>query len=498
MAVFQPRTFPDFFERMLNRVVARTDLTDLEVGGVLTTLVGAMARELDDMSYQITAVRDLWDIDTATGIDLDARAIDCNPDEITRKGETYASGTVIFGRSDTTADVTVPAGTLVAVFGGEPVYKTSASVIIAAGNTESASTAVVATVTGTGSNIDAADAAPPLNTTGIGEIVVNVAGVDTVYNDTSCAGGTDEESDAESRGTPDALKFAVLGVAVDDHGRIVIAEVEELPTPNYGQVYVWVDDGNGTTEVVEETGLFADGTEEVVIDPAAGGEIRVYLANHALVEGGGPVIKWKDHHDYSGNGVDSINELVEGVWGDAVGSYDYIMNYATGKITIFPMGPTTIPDEALSADGVAGLQQGDALFAEYRYFGGLIAEAQKIIDGDPTDRDNYPGYRAAGVYVQVRAPVVYWQIIEASLVISSGYDTATATASAMVAIEQYINSLTINGDVIFSEMVAAVQAIEGVFDVTFMKPDQTDSNPNVLIGDGEVARTRSADITISG
>ena len=507
MAVFTPKTFPEFFQRMLNRVVARTELTDLEVGGVLTTIVGAVARELDDMSYQMVALRELWDLDTATGIDLDARAVDCNPDEITRNGAVKAAGSVVFGRTNTAASVTVPAGTLVALVGGTPTYTTNADVILGVGVATSASTAVTAVVPGSEGNCDPADTSIP---TGISEIVVNVAGIETVHNDTACSGGRDQESDSElreriraylrslPRATPDALKAAVLGVEVTGYGRIVTAQVEELPTPNYGQVNVWIDDGNGTTEFSTSTGTFALATEEVVIDPAIGGEIRLYLDHHALVPAVAPTVKWKDHHDYSGNGVDAIVELTEGEAGDGATTYDYIVNYATGKITLNPKGPSLIPDAATSTDSVAGLQSGDALYAEYTYYLGLISEAQKIIDGDPDDRTNYPGYRAAGVYVQVKAPTVYWQVIEASMVLVSGYDTSTVIAAAQTAIIQYINSLGVNGDVIFSELVAAVHAVEGVFDVTFQSPDQTDTNPNTIIGDGELARTRLSDMTISG
>lgn len=503
MAQFSPRTFDDFFQRMLHRIVARTELSDLEVGGVLTTIVGAVARELDALSFQIVALQDLWDLETATGEDLDRRAADANPDEIVRQGAVAAAGTVKFGRTDTTSSVSVPAGTIVAVVGGEPQYTTSVPTTLGVGIAESAAVAVVASVPGSAGNIDAADPAIP---TGIAELVVNVAGIDTVFNDTSCTGGQDSETDQQlrerirtylrslPRATPDALKFAVLGTSVTGFGRIVVAEVEELPVPNYGQVNVWVDDGQGTTEVIDDN----IGTPETVIDPAIGGEIRLNLDHIALYEATPPIVVWKDHHDYSGNGVDSLNTLVEGDPGDAAGTYDYLVNYATGKITVAANGPNSIPDAATSTDGVEGLQPGDALTAEYSWYSGLIAEAQKIIEGDPLDRDNYPGYRAAGTYVRVVPPTVYWQIITATCVIEEGYDAATVAAAASAAVEQYVNSLTINGDVIFTELVNAVQEIPGVFDAYFTSPDQTAANPNVIIGFGELARTSTSYISISG
>ena len=503
MAQFEPRTFDDFLQRMVNRVVARTELSDLEVGGVLTTILGAVARELDGISYQIVALQDLWDLETAAGEDLDRRAADANPDAITRNGAVSAAGTVVFSRTDTTASVTVPDGTQVAVVGGDPVYTTNVAVTISAGVADSASVAATAVVAGSAGNCAAGDASIP---SGVAEIVVNVAGVDTVINDTAFTGGQDEETDQQlrerirsylrslPRGTPDALKFAVLGVSVTGYGRIVVVEVEELPEPNYGQVTVWVDDGNGTTEVIEDN----SGSAETVIDPAIGGEIRLSLDHGAVYDAVAPVVVWTDHNDYTGSGVDSLHTLVQGEAGDTAGTYDYLLNYATGVVTLEPNGPSGIPDASTSTDDVDGLQPGDALTAEYSWYGGLIAEAQRIIDGDPLDRENYPGYRAAGTFVRVLPPTVYWQLIEGTVVLIEGYDSATVTAACAAAIEQYVNSLSINGDVIYSELVNACMDVPGVFDVAFTTPDQTAANPNVIIGSGELARTSTAYITISG
>lgn len=506
MPVFAPKTFPDFFERMLARVVARTALTDLESGGVISTVCGGVARELDDISYQIVALQNLWDLDTATGADLDARAADANPDEISRQAAVAATGTVVFGRTNTAAAVTVPIGTIVAVVGGSPTYQTTAAVTLGIGVAESAAVGIVAVEAGSAGNCDPADltATPP---TGILEIVVNLAGIETVRNDTSCAGGQDRESDQSlrnrvraylrslSRGTPEALRSAVLGVTVSGYGRIVIADVEELAVPNYGKVYVWIDDGTGNTGFTANNG----GAAETVIDPAAGGEIRLDLSRNALVPTIPPVVTWRDHNNYNGAGVDVIHTLQIGVPGvDLPAAYDYSVNYASGRITINPGGPTGIPDAATSTANVAGLQPGDALFAAYTYYEGLIAEAQKIIDGDPADRTNYPGYRAAGTYVEVRPPTVYIQAIAATITLEPGYEYATVSAQAAAALERYVNGLSINGDVILSELVNAAQSVAGVFDVVFSQPDQTAPNPNVIIGAGELARTSSAQITLTG
>lgn len=264
MPVFAPKTFPDFFERMLARVVARTALTDLESGGVISTVCGGSPRVRRHFISNCRPSKSLGS-DTATGADLDARAADANPDEISRQAAVAATGTVVFGRTNTAAAVTVPIGTIVAVVGGSPTYQTTAAVTLGIGVAESAAVGIVAVEAGSAGNCDPADltATPP---TGILEIVVNLAGIETVRNDTSCAGGQDRESDQSlrnrvraylrslSRGTPEALRSAVLGVTVSGYGRIVIADVEELAVPNYGKVYVWIDDGTGNTGFTANNG----------------------------------------------------------------------------------------------------------------------------------------------------------------------------------------------------------------------------------------------------
>jgi uncharacterized phage protein gp47/JayE len=128
----------------------------------------------------------------------------------------------------------------------------------------------------------------------------------------------------------------------------------------------------------------------------------------------------------------------------------------------------------------------------------LIAEAQKVIDGDPDDRTTYPGFRAAGTVVSVLPPTVYWQTIEAVVTLVDGYDSTIVTNSVRSAIQAYINGLPINGDVIASEIVAAAQSVAGVFDVGFVVGGVPTSLPNVIIGDGELARASASGITVNG
>jgi len=466
---FQPRTFTDQLTRMAYRVVARTDLTDLEEGGVLHTVLAGVARELDDLSYQQVQLMRIWDLDTATGDDLDERAKDVNPDEITRKSAAKAAGTAVFSRTGNTGAVVIPSGSKINVPDGGAEYATAAASSISDGDTDSPSVPIQAIEAGDAGNADAD------TITEMGAI----AGIETVTNDAACTGGQDAETDPQlreriktylrslSRGTPDALKYAALSVTVTDYGSVKAAEVVELAGADLGKVEVYIDDGAGTVNRISDN----YGSAETVVSSATGGEIRVSLANAPVKVGATLTVTWLD------SVASSSHVLTEGT--------DYTLNYATGQITLIPGGPAGIPS--------GGLQPTDGVTAEYTYYLGLIPEVQKTIDGDASDRNTYPGYRAAGTHVTVLPPTVYQQIVTGTIVLEDGYSATTVVADAKAAINRYINGLGINADVVVSELVYQVQAIPGVYDVSYTAP-----LANVVIGTGELARVESGNIDLSG
>ena len=457
MARFEPKSFSYFLKRMAYRLVARTDLTDLNDGGVAHTILSAVARELDDMSFQMTNLQRIWDLDTATGPDLDERALDLNPVKLTRKLASFANGSVVFSRTGTVGTVAIPVGTVVRVPGGLE-FATSVAGSILDTFTSSTAISAVAVEAGAAGNVDASTITQ----------LDAVTGVETVTNPVAFTGGQDLESDAQfrerikaflrslPRGTPDALKFAVLDTSLDLFGRIVTAEVIELTGPDLGQVIVYVDDGAGTIEVTDNN----YGSPETVVSLATGGEVRLFLDNKPVRQGFTVTVER--------NAV----PLTFGV--------DYTLNFATGQITldsgVFP----------------TGLSVGDTVTAEYTWYEGLIAEAQKIIDGDPADRITYPGYRAAGTQVFVLAPTVLQQLVEALVVIADGFDGTTVRTAVRQAINRYINGLGINGDVLLSELIFAAQSVGGVIDVVFTTP-----TTNVVIGEGELARVTDANIDLT-
>lgn len=115
------------------------------------------------------------------------------------------------------------------------------------------------------------------------------------------------------------------------------------------------------------------------------------------------------------------------------------------------------------------------------------AEIEKIINGDPIDPANYPGYRAAGIRAQVLAPTI--QAVSVAAVISildtSSADPAALKAACKAAIENYINTLRLGQDVILATAKNRGQdADPEIYDITISSPAT-----NVVIDIDKIART---------
>jgi hypothetical protein len=168
-------------------------------------------------------------------------------------------------------------------------------------------------------------------------------------------------------------------------------------------------------------------------------------------------------------------QLTSSVNGNLTNGVDYTINPASGEIVM---------NTALVA--------GEQVVAGYVYYTGLIAFAQKIVDGDPTDRTNFPGLRAAGVLVRVRSPQVLIQNVTAVVTVAEGFDQTDVIAKATQAVRDYINTLSISGDVVLAALTKVVMLVNGVTNVDFLEP--TD---DVILLDDQIVRTQDANVDIT-
>ena len=359
------------------------------------------------------------------------------------------------------------------------------------------------------------------------------------------------------RCTPEALAFIVLGVE-DPAGSgktIVFSHTfENANAP--GTAIVYVDDGTGnvadyarrrsaavvaapgvdslsvltgTTQTLTSAGAFpTDATERAEI---VGGYIAITNAANAGNEGLFPILSVPDANTITYTNADGVVEgagalfvagepLTLGLNGpptdSAVGGEEFLDHnnfpMVTGTDLLYLVRGDTItlltPDTAAGNDydlrqsngriffsGTAGpLQTGDRIVSGYQYYTGVIAEAQKVVDGDIDDRLNYPGWRAAGVDVRVLPPTVRQRAVTARLTVLEGFERTTVVSDAETAVSDYINNLGISGDVIYHELVERVMGVDGVYDITLLL-DGAESN--VTIDDHEIARITALNIDVA-
>ncbi len=126
----------------------------------------------------------------------------------------------------------------------------------------------------------------------------------------------------------------------------------------------------------------------------------------------------------------------------------------------------------------------------YRYYTGLIQEAQWQLDGKNTDITNYPGVKAAGAMIEVRSPVIeYIPNITIDITPAEGVSMTDIRNSVKGAVSNYINTLGVGQNVILAKIVAACMAIGGVRDARILVPTS-----NVIIAPNEKAKILEPDI----
>jgi len=230
----------------------------------------------------------------------------------------------------------------------------------------------------------------------------------------------------------------------------------------------------------------ASGTYPVLVqhDSAPEGEVTITetVANPLFEAGtitaaiGGETRLFTDNAPIKNSETITVTSSTRGALSrDTGGGGDYTLSAPTGQLNFDP-----------------ALSQGEIITADYTHYTGLIAYVQKIVDGDSDDRDNFPGLRAAGVRVWVLTPQVLLQTVNATATVGEGYDQDEVKANVTQAILDYINGLSISGDVIRHRLVAKIMAVTGVVDVQLTTPPS-----NVILLDDQLARTTDGNITVS-
>ncbi len=542
MPAFTPKRFEQILTDEIASVVTATDLSDVADSSSVKAMLAATARELDESYFQQENLLSLFSIDSATGDDLDERAAEIQPTTIERTEPRSATGTVIFSRPGTAGTTNIPSGTTVKTSGGVEFTTTAVGTITAASpeqisghgvGRDSAPVPIVATIPGVAGNVTIST---------IIKFGAKPAGIDEVTNLSPTLFGRNKETDdafrqrlkdfiaSLARSTIQAIENGVLGAEDPLTGGSILFSKAIEDAVNLGKVTLFIDDGTGSSESVASisataivaaftwagsTTVTSGDTSEVAVGDfirldsdgqwfeisAITPSVDVTILNPgSLTIPTGATVSSVD------TGADRVTQGLAGPPADsAVG----------GEVTLFFDNPaiktTTSVTVVSSTRGVLventdftlnpasgqlqftpALVAAEVIFAEYTHFTGLIALAQKIVDGDPTDRTNFPGLRAAGVLVRVLTPTVLIQTVTASLVVSEDSTLVDAIAEVENAVLTYINGLGISGDVVRNELISRIQRLASITDLILTEPAN-----NIVLLDDQLARTTLANVTIT-
>jgi uncharacterized phage protein gp47/JayE len=106
----------------------------------------------------------------------------------------------------------------------------------------------------------------------------------------------------------------------------------------------------------------------------------------------------------------------------------------------------------------------------YNYNTGLIAEANKIVYGDPSDTATYPGVAAAGAEININGPIVKRLKLALQLRVKTGASTNEIANRVRSAVATAVNQIGVGQPVAVSALIAAASKVVGVVSVTMVSP----------------------------
>lgn len=124
----------------------------------------------------------------------------------------------------------------------------------------------------------------------------------------------------------------------------------------------------------------------------------------------------------------------------------------------------------------------------YRYNTGLIAEANRIIYGDPRDSTTYPGFGAAGANIDVREPLTRRIQVSVEIRINTGVPFAQTAEQVRTSVSSIINSNPVGQPIAISAIVSACYAIPGIKAVAISSPQYDSTHDIIFIAPSEKAR----------
>ncbi len=106
----------------------------------------------------------------------------------------------------------------------------------------------------------------------------------------------------------------------------------------------------------------------------------------------------------------------------------------------------------------------------YQHSIGLIAEANRIIYGEPTDRVTYPGLAASGSQIDIQGPLIKRIQVSVSIRTKTGVSIEDVISEVRDAVASVINLTPQGQSIAISDIIDAVKSVNGVFAVGIVSP----------------------------
>jgi len=123
----------------------------------------------------------------------------------------------------------------------------------------------------------------------------------------------------------------------------------------------------------------------------------------------------------------------------------------------------------------------------YRYNTGLIAEANRIVYGDPRDPITYPGVGAAGADIFIKAPLTLRVTIAVDIRLLTGAPFPSIVQQVQSNVTALINSNPVGKSIDISSIVSVIRAIPGIISVAISSPLYSPTDDLIQVAPSEKA-----------
>jgi hypothetical protein len=133
----------------------------------------------------------------------------------------------------------------------------------------------------------------------------------------------------------------------------------------------------------------------------------------------------------------------------------------------------------------------------YRYNTGLIAEANRIIYGDPRDPVTYPGVGAAGADIFIQEPLAYRIQVALDIRLQTGAPFNTISQQVRSNVAALISSNPVGQSIAIASIIGAAMAVPGVISVAVSSPQYSVTNDLITLVPSQKAIIVDPSIDIS-